>query len=141
MDGQDHDPRPVFDGDWAKADGHARQAHMTAIAAWKAKNDVQGPTPRASRAARGGTEAQSQAGNGDEERAAHLRTLQAVIDEPGALASDRIRAIEARERILARDAEEKQAEAHGPLVALGDALRALPMEERVGALDGLLGVG
>jgi hypothetical protein len=63
-----------------------------------------------------------------------------VIDAPGALASDRIRAVEARERILSKQAEEQALEAHGPLVALGDALRALPEGERVEALSTLLDV-
>ena len=135
------DPRPVFQGDWAKADGHARQAHMTLIAAWKARqpegSDVGSAQGRRAKA----SAAQAKAQSHDEERERHLSTLQSVIDEPGALSSDRIRAVEARERILSRQAEEQALEVHGPLVALGEALRALPMEERVGALSTLLEVG
>jgi hypothetical protein len=132
--GSGSDPRPSFDGDWAKADGKARQAHMTRVAAWKARHpEASSQGAKASR-----DPALAQAQSQAEERAAHLSTLQAVIDEPGALASDRIRAIEARERILSKASEEAQLQVHGPLVALGDALRALPMADRVGALDALL---
>ena len=130
----DHDPRPVFAGEWGKASGKERQLHMQAVAAWKARHpelDGQG-----AKAGRGGPQSQAQSQDG--ERAAHLSTLQQVIDEPGALSSDRIRAVEARERILSRQAEEQREEQYGPLVALGDALRALPIEQRVDALSELL---
>jgi hypothetical protein len=140
MSGSHDDPRPVFDGDWAKATGTQRQAHMTLVAAWKARNGVQGATPRRQGQSAKAGAAQGQAQSQDEERTAHLSTLQQVIDAPGALASDRIRAVEARERILSKQAEEQALEAHGPLVALGDALRALPEGERVEALSTLLDV-
>lgn len=76
----------------------------------------------------------------DEERDAHLATLQAVIDEPKSLASDRIRAVEARERILSRQEEEQREEAWSELRALRDALDAIPPEARGDALVELLSV-
>jgi hypothetical protein len=125
-------PRPVFPGDWAKADGHARQAHMTRIAAWKkATGQGQRATPDA-------PEARIAAVVG--EREADVAALQGLIDAPGTLGSDRIRAIEAKQRILARQEEEAAQERHGGLVALRSALDALPTEHRVDALSTLLAV-
>jgi hypothetical protein len=72
------------------------------------------------------------------ERAADVSALQALIDAPKTLGSDRIRAIEAKQRILQRVEEEERAEAHGELRALRHALDALPEPERVAALAGLL---
>ena len=136
LEGLDSDPRPEFSGSWAKADGKTRQAHMTRVAAWKARHGIVGE--------RGGKassdQPQSQAQSREEGQASHLGTLKAIIDTPNSLASDRIRAVEARERILRAQAEEATLEAHGPLVALGEALRALPIEERVEALSSLLTV-
>ena len=136
MSGIHDDPRPVYDGVWAEATGVQKGEHSERVRLWKERNGI----ATGSAAKGGGNAAQAKAQSHDEERAAHLQTLQAIINEPGALSSDRIRAVEARERILARQAEEQQAEVHGPLVALGDALRALPMEERVDALSALLAV-
>lgn len=67
-----------------------------------------------------------------------LATLQAVIDDPKALHSDRIRAVEAQQRILQRVAAEQAEEKHGALVALRQALDALPLEARAPALSSLL---
>jgi hypothetical protein len=137
------DPRPVFDGDWSKADGRARQAHMTRVAAWKARHPELDHRPAGKGRKAASSDLRSEAGSQDEEHAArskHLATLEAIVHEPGALASDRIRAIEARERILSKQAEEKALEAHGPLIALGEALRAIPTDQRVEALAGLLRV-
>ena len=135
------DPRPVFDGDWQSASGVEKGEHSERVRQWKERNGI--ATGQSAKRGGGGqsAKAQSQAQSHDEERERHLSTLQSVIDEPGALSSDRIRAVEARERILSRQAEEQALEVHGPLVALGEALRALPMEERVGALSTLLEVG
>ena len=71
--------------------------------------------------------------------ASDLRALQSIIDTAPIL-SDRTRAIEAKQRILQRQAVEERGSEHGELVALRDALSALPVEERVGALGGLLGI-
>jgi hypothetical protein len=107
---------------------------MTLIAAWKKAN---GQAVRAV-----DPEPQTRMDTGEVERVsdetAALATLQAVIDDPKALHSDRIRAVEAQQRILQRVAAEQAEEKHGALVALRQALDALPPGERVPALQGLL---
>ena len=136
MSGIHDDPRPVYDGVWADATGVQKGEHSERVRLWKERNGIATGSVAKGEAAK----AQSQGQSHEEERSAHLRTLQAIIDEPKALSSDRIRAVEARERILAKQAEEQAAEVHGPLVALGDALRALPIDQRVEALSTLLQV-
>jgi hypothetical protein len=137
--GSPDDPRPVFDGDWSKATGPERQAHRTRVNAWYGRHPEARPSAKRSEAAKAEAAApQSGMGARDEEQVAHLRVLQAVIDAPKSLASDRIRAVEARERILQRVEEEAKAEAYAPLVALRHALDALPSEARADALSALL---
>ena len=70
-----------------------------------------------------------------------LASLQAVIDDSRALNSDRIRAIESKQRILGKVYEEEAAREHGPLIELRNALDLIPHEQRVDALGTLLGVG
>ena len=72
------------------------------------------------------------------ERAADIDALQRLIDSPNTLGSDRIRAIEAKQRILQRVDEDAREEKYGPLVALKHALDSLPEGERVEALGRLL---
>ena len=71
---------------------------------------------------------------------ADVRTLDAIINTSTSLASDRIRAIEAKQRILARLEQEEREREHGPLIDLRYALEAIPEAERVAALGSLLGV-
>ena len=134
MHDHEHEPRPVFEGDWQSATGAEKGAHSERVRLWKERT---GQSTRVKGKGQSGV-AQSQPSTREEEQAAHLSALQTVIDAPNSLASDRIRAIEARERILSKAYEEEKAEAHGPLLALGDALRALPEAERVQALHDLL---
>ena len=86
--------------------------------------------------------AQSRMAAGSEEPERHaddLRALQHIIDTAPIL-SDRTRAIEAKQRILAKvEAEERERE-HGPLIDLRAALEALPSGDRVDALSQLLRV-
>ena len=145
------DPRPVFEGDWAKADGQARSAHRTRVNAWYQRHPEERPSAKGDgkgggKGAKGGGDAQSRmdAGNGRHERHerqdANLATLRRIQAMPDAHASDVIRAVEAEQRILERVEQEQRAEQHGPLLALRDALSAIPEAERVGALDSLLRV-
>lgn len=83
---------------------------------------------------------QTQAQSGVAPDAADLQTLQAMIDAPKTLGSDRIRAIEQKQRILQRQQVEKAEQEHGPLVLLRNALDLLPAEQRVHALSTMLGV-
>ena len=135
---QPGDPRPKFAGDWAKATGYERQAHMTLIAKWKAaQGDKAAPSGQSAK-----PEAQTRTvepGEEPERHADDLRALQHIIDAAPIL-SDRTRAIEAKQRILGKvEAEERERE-HGPLVDLRAALDTLPAHERVGALASLLRV-
>jgi aminopeptidase N len=107
---------------------------MTRVAKWKARQAAKGK-------AESGNEVQgSQTGmvSLDAERVSALQTLQAVIDAPKSLASDKIRAVEARQRILQRVEEEQAQQEYGELLALRQALDALPEGERVQALHALL---
>jgi len=74
------------------------------------------------------------------ERAADVEALQALIDASKTLGSDRIRAIEAKQRILSKVEEEEREERYGALVAMRQALDTLPVEQRVEALTSMLGV-
>lgn len=79
-------------------------------------------------------------GEEPERHADDLRALQTLIDGAATLPSDRIRAIEAKQRILGKvEAEERERE-HGPLIDLRATLDTLPAHERVAALGSLLGV-
>ena len=135
---QPGDPRPTFAGDWAKASGHERQAHMTLIAKWKAAQPDKGQASAPS--ASGGAQSRMVEPSGEPERHADdLRALQHIIDTAPIL-SDRTRAIEAKQRILGKvEAEDRERE-HGPLIDLRAALDTLPVHERVDALASLLRV-
>ena len=137
--GHPDDPRPVFEGDWKSASGVEKGEHSERVRQWKERNGV----ATGERAKREGAKGEGRmaAGDGQPERHADdLRDLQSVIDH-APLASDRIRAIEAKQRILQRREQEEREEAHGPLVELRHTLEALPPDQRVGALSALLVVG
>lgn len=131
------DPRPVL-STWATASAAERGAHGAAVKKWKARELAR----EEERAARKAAERGSGSGPGVEREARHaddLATLEAIIHS-APIMSDRIRAVEAKQRILARVEEEERAQEHGPLVALGEALSAIPEGQRVSALGQLLGV-
>ncbi len=132
MDGLEPEPRPVFEGDWASASGVEKGRHSRRVEEWKERTG-QRTEPRAAKG-------QSPMAAGVEPQLRHaddLATLEAIIHS-APLNSDRISAIRQKQAILAQVAEEALAEAHGPLVALRDALSAIPEGERVDALGGLL---
>jgi hypothetical protein len=125
--------RPKYDGDWASATPQQRGAHGQAVKQWRERTGQ----------ARGGKGAkgQSRMGAGDAPHAAHaadLALLQTIADDQQALPSDRIRAIDQKQRILSRVAAEQLESEHGPLVALRATLDTLPPAERVGALLAVL---
>ena len=126
------EPKPVFDGDWQSASGVEKGRHSQRVREWRERTG-QSVTGKAAKA-------QSQAGTGLQpldRDASDLATLQAIADGAD-LSSDRIRAIEAKQRILNRiEAEQAEAE-HGELRALRAALDLLPEPERVAALGTLL---
>ena len=125
---EDSDPRPVFAGDWGKADGKTRQAHLVKVNAWKRRNEQKPQTRMDTRSEQA------------ERHADNLATLRAIQASSKSLASDRIRAVEAEQRILLREAEEERQREHGPLIDLRLALELIPPHERVAALGELLGV-
>ena len=132
------DPRPTFEGDWATASGVEKGEHSERVRLWKERHGMSGRK----RATRRGAEAQSRIAAGDGRVAPHeedIATLDAII-HGAPLPSDRIRAIDSKQRILAREEAAQREEAYGPLVALGAALRALPEAQRVDALSTLLAV-
>jgi hypothetical protein len=145
---QEGDPRPVFEGDWNSATGVQKGEHSERVRQWKERNGIaQGAAGRG--AARSGANgvvepsdplapsAHSPVAARD---ADDIAALQAVIDKPKTLASDRIRAIEAKQRILNRiDAEQAEHE-HGELLALHAALCAVPEAQRGDALRALVRV-
>lgn len=134
----DPDPRPVFEGDWSSASAQQKGAHGAAVKKWKARHEASGAEAQRGEGAK--PETGAPAGDGQPERHADdLRALQAVIDH-APINSDRISAIREKQRILAQVEAQAMAEAHGPLVALHEALSALPPEHRVEALGGLLQV-
>lgn len=127
--------RPVFEGDWSKADGHQRQAHMQAVAAWK-RDYAPKSTVLKGHAGSGSTEpSEAQARHAED-----LQTLDGIIASSKSLASDRIRAVEAKQRILARVEAEALESEHGELVLLRHTLDTLPSDERMHALTTVLRV-
>jgi hypothetical protein len=132
------DPKPKYEGDWSKASGQERQAHMTRVAKWKARNGIPSGAKGKPESGEGVQAPQPGMVSLDAERARDLHDLQAVINGPKSLASDRIRAIESKQRILQRVEEEQAQQEYGELLALRQALDALPEGERVQALHALL---
>ena len=127
------DPRPVFEGDWASASGVEKGRHSRRVEEWKERTGQ--------RAKPGAAKSQSRmaAGSGrDERHADDLASLEAIIHGASTLASDRIRAIEAKQRILAKQEQEQLADEHGPLLQLRVALDLIPPHERGDALGALL---
>lgn len=136
------DPRPVFEGDWQSASGREKGEHSERVRQWKARHPErtgQGAKAGAAKAQRPMAAGSRPQPSDAQPHADDIAALQAVIDH-APIQSDRIRAIEAKQRILSRVEQEALAEAHGPLVALRDALSAIPEGDRVDALGGLLGV-
>lgn len=76
----------------------------------------------------------------DEARGADVAALQAIIDGPASLNADRIRALDAKQRMLSAAAIEQASDVHSDLVALRDALLPLPEAQRVDALTSVLRV-
>lgn len=110
---------------------------------WLRARQLRGNAAKAERNAANGVAEPSERreAHGDEAAAiaeADVATLDAIIGSSKSLASDRIRAIEAKQRILNREQAEAQASAHGPLLALRDALLAVPEAQRADALSALL---
>ncbi len=129
--------RPVFQGAWNSATVAEREAHNRAVRAWKQAQGI----GVGQRTGAGAAKAQSRMGAGDAPHAAHaadLALLQTIADDQQALPSDRIRAIDQKQRILSRVAAEQLESEHGPLVALRATLDTLPPAERVGALLAVL---
>ncbi len=130
-------PRPVFQGDWGKADGKARQAHMTLIAAWKAANGEPTRSPSSATVEPNERHAGNTPSLEGSELAASTRVLEAIRDDPKALRSDRIRAAEALMR--SATAKASSGDDHVALwVAQRMTLEALPPADRMSALLGAL---
>ena len=132
------DPRPVFAGDWAKATGKERQAHMVVVNAWKARQeestgDAQSPMAAGSARDAGG----AQGGNAAPQPSGDAQTRAVLIsirDDADAHDSDRIRAAQA---LIGMEREaEGRADAPSPLVALKQVLDTLAPEERLAWLQG-----
>lgn len=124
------DPRPVFQGEWAKADGHARREHMEAVKAWKARN----PEAAAAAQSRTATPSGQPAMPVTPGDAATRTVLTSIRDDGSAHDSDRIRAAQA---LIAMDREAaQQVVGTSPLVALREALELLQPEERLAWLQG-----
>lgn len=134
------EPRPKYDGDWSSATPQQRGAHGQAVKQWKERTGQStGGAAKAGAAKAGGRMAAGEAPHAA--HAADLALLQTIADDRAALPSDRIRAIDQKQRILSRVAAEQLESEHGPLVALRAALDTLPSAERSGALATLLRVG
>jgi hypothetical protein len=126
MDAGIDDPRPVFEGDWKTASAQERGRHGAAVQRWQRRQ----PKP---------PEPESKPIEGHEPHAADIATLDSVIRNAKHDA-DRIRAVDTKQRILARREAAAREEEHGDLVALHSTLLALPVEERVDALCRVLAV-
>lgn len=133
-------PRPVFEGDWTTATGVQKGDHSERVRLWKQANGISGAASSAKRGDAAKGEAQSRMVALDEARAADVAALQAIIDGSGSLNADRIRALDAKQRMLSAAAIEQASDVHSDLVALRDALLPLPEAERVGALTSVLRV-
>ena len=131
--------RPTYQGDWAKATGQERQAHMQAVAAWKKAQGVK-PTPQASSGTNGTVEpsARQHTHTLEADASASLEALRSIRDDKKALRSDRIRAAEALLRSSTAQASSATDE-----VALWMAMRttlvAIPPGDALGWLLGELG--
>ena len=88
----------MFEGEWGKADGYARQAHLVRVNAWRQRQKAKGLMPSSGRAS-GSTKPNlpqdTLEASGSK---ANTATLEAIRDDPKALRSDRIQAV----RLLAQ---------------------------------------
>ena len=133
------DPRPVFPGHWPTATGKEKGDHSQRVREWKERHGLlpEQQVPDAAKVSGSG----SGAGDGEHDRDAHnLRTLRAIQSDPKTLPSDRIRSVEAEQRILNRLQVQQAEEAYGPLRELHAALSAVPQPERVALCTQLLSV-
>ena len=131
--------RPVYPGEWAKATGHERQAHMQAIAAWKKAQGVK-PQAQALSGRDGSVEPSARQHTGPlkadaSDQRQSLEALRSIRDDKKALRSDRIRAAEALLRSTSAQASSVGDEA-SLWLARRSAIEALPPGD---ALSWLLG--
>ena len=125
-DDPDDDPKPVFDGDWQSATGVQKGQHSERVRQWRKRQAAKGQSPMG--AASG--QPVSRTSPVDPTRT----VLEAIRDDPKALASDRIRASQA---LIGLDRGEEQAGVQdSDLVQLRAVLETLPPEERLAWLQG-----
>ena len=135
--------RPTYQGDWAKATGQERQAHMQAVAAWKKAQGVK-PTPQASSGRNGSVEPSARQhtdtleAGASADASASLEALRQIRDDKKALRSDRIRAAEALLRSSTAQASSATDEV-ALWMAMRTTLEAIPPGDALGWLLGELG--
>ena len=135
-----HDPRPVFEGDWGKADGKARQAHLVRVNAWKQRNGLWGKGASSKPSGGKGYDPSVAAvlGSGagsaplTHDTTLGLETLRTVAADPAAPASARVTAasaLRAAEHEAARTAAEEER------ARVTAALAAAPLPDRLMLLE------
>ena len=92
------DPRPVYEGEWAKASGQQRARHATRVNAWRQRQKDKGLQPSSGSAFGSGKREEGQDKLEGVRQKANTATLEAIRDDAKALRSDRIQAI----RLLAQ---------------------------------------
>ena len=126
----DDDPKPVFDGDWQSATGVQKGQHSERVRQWRKRQAAKGQSPMG--AASG--QPVSRAGLGAPPADPTRSVLEAIRDDPKALASDRIRAAQALIGLDRGDAE--QGPVDSDLVQLRLVLEQLTPSERLAWLQG-----
>ena len=137
--------RPTYQGEWAKATGQQRQAHMQAVAAWK-KAQGHKPTPQASSGRNGTVEPSARQhtdtleadASANADASASLEALRSIRDDKKALRSDRIRAAEALLRSSGAQASSATDEV-ALWMAMRTTLEAIPPGDALSWLLGELG--
>ncbi len=131
------DPKPVFEGDWNSASGKAKGDHSQRVREWRERTGQRSKPGAAKAGGRMAAGVAPQLPPETERDAADIATLEGIIAH-AALASDRIRAVEAKQRILNRIEAGAIEQEHGELRAVARTLEALAPEDRVAALRALL---
>ena len=131
-----HEPRPVFEGDWGKADGRARQAHLTKVNAWKRRQPASSQGTSVGKGYDPSVAAVLGSGAGSapltHDTTLGLETLRTVAADPAAPASARVTAasaLRAAEHEAARTAAEEER------ARVTAALAAAPLPDRLMLLE------
>ena len=130
------EPKPVFDGDWQSATGVQKGQHSERVRQWRKREEARVERDAQRRIAAGLDQPVSRLRPDGDAAPPHDQTravLEAIRDDPNALASDRIRAAQA---LIGLDRGAEAEAVDSDLVQLRAVLETLEPHERLAWLQG-----